>query len=294
MEIETIMRTWHSNLLVCITAFALAASATETSPCRLACDLAEEGDHAAAALEFRRLALTAEAPTSAGLAWAAAYEYVQAGIWPAADKMLNYAEDADLSLDLPVLLLRAESAASQNQPEAADFYYQAARSHRSASTELQRYAAIQSAALLIGLQQPDAARAALADAPGTHDAAQQALTKYEAGHDKKPWLGGILGIIPGLGYAYSGEYANAARSLILNSLFIFGMVNTAQHDDWGAFAVITFFEFTWYSGSIYGGIDAAHRYNHQRLQDCQSQIVGNTGYKPDRQRFPIVALQFEF
>ena len=37
----------------------------------------------------------------------------------------------------------------------------------------------------------------------------------------KAWLGGILGIIPGLGYAYSGEYSNAARSLILNSLFIF-------------------------------------------------------------------------
>ena len=37
-------------------------------------------------------------------------------------------------------------------------------------------------------------------------------------HFKKPWLGGVLGLVPGLGYVYSGEYANAARSLILNGL----------------------------------------------------------------------------
>ena len=35
--------------------------------------------------------------------------------------MLNYVEDADLSLELPVLLLRRESAAAQNQSDAADF-----------------------------------------------------------------------------------------------------------------------------------------------------------------------------
>ena len=72
-------------------------------------------------------------------------------------------------------------------------------------------------------------------------------------------FGGVLGLVPGLGYAYSGEYANAVRSLILNSLFIWGMVETADDDQWGLFALVTFGEFTWYSGSIYGGIDAAHR-----------------------------------
>ena len=65
-------------------------------------------------------------------------------------------------------------------------------------------------------------------------------------------MGGLLGLVPGLGYAYSGEHANALRCLILNGLFIFGMVHTAENDDWGAFSVISFFELTWYSGSIYG------------------------------------------
>lgn len=273
----------------------LPALATEAPPLRLACELAEEGDHAAAALEFRRLALAAERPADCGgLAWAAAYEYGRADAWPTAEKMLDCAENADPSLELPALLLRAESAAAQLQPEAADFYFQAARGNRAAPDDLRRYAARRSAALLAGMQQTDAAQAALAGAPGEHTEARQALEEYAAGRDKKPLLGGFLGIIPGLGYAYAGEYANAARSLILNGLFIFGMVNTAQHDEWGAFAVITFFEFTWYSGSIYGGLDATHRYNRQRLEACQDRIIGGAGFKPDWQRLPLVILQFEF
>ena len=71
-----------------------------------------------------------------------------------------------------------------------------------------------------------------------------------------PWVGGVLGLVPGLGYVYSGEFANGARSLILNGLFIWGMVETAEREQWAAFSVLTFFEFTWYSGSIYGGAEA--------------------------------------
>ena len=135
-----------------------------------------------------------------------------------------------------------------------------------------------------------AAREALAD----QAQAVQALDNYEAGHDKKPALGGLLGVVPGMGYAYAGEYANALRSVILNSLFIFGMVTTAEDEQWGGFAVITFFEFTWYSGSIYGGIDASHRYNQKRLDDCVRDINGEASFVPDYEPMPEVALKFVF
>ena len=75
-----------------------------------------------------------------------------------------------------------------------------------------------------------------------------------------------MGLIPGFGYFYSGEYASGLRAILLNGLFIYGMIDTADKDEWGAFAVISFFEFTWYGGSIYGGIDAAYRYNRQRVR----------------------------
>ena len=273
---------------------ALAAAAGDQT-LRLARELADEGDHAAAAVEFRRLALAAENPAGrGGFAWAAAHEYGRAGAWPATDKMLNFAENADPGLELPALLLRGQSAAAQNNPAEADFYFQAARDNPAAPDDLRRYAARHSAALLAGLRQLEAAQSALADAPGENSAGQRALAEYAGGRDKKPLWGGILGVIPGLGYAYAGEYANAARSLILNSLFIFGMVNTADHDEWGAFAVIAFFEFTWYSGSIYGGLDAVHRHNRQRLEDCQEQIIGGAACKPDWQSLPLLSLQFEF
>ena len=100
--------------------------------------------------------------------------------------------------------------------------------------------------------------------------------------------------MPGLGYAYSGEYANAARSLILNGLFMWGMAETADDDLWGAFAVLTFAEFTWYSGSIYGGIDAAHRHNERRLDGAVAEIRGERRLQPDFSAVPLVALKFEF
>jgi len=104
----------------------------------------------------------------------------------------------------------------------------------------------------------------------------------------------VLGLVPGLGYAYSGEYANAVRSLILNSLFIWGMVEAAEHEEWGIFAVVTFGEITWYSGSIYGGLDAAHRRNRRRLESALTDVRGAARPDADRAQVPLVVTGFEF
>jgi hypothetical protein len=100
----------------------------------------------------------------------------------------------------------------------------------------------------------------------------QALDEYIHASKKSPLIGGLAGLFPGGGYWYSGEIANGFRSLLMNSLFMFGMYHTAEHNQWGAFGVITFFEITWYSGSIYGGIDAAHRYNRDRMKQCIDEL----------------------
>ena len=139
-----------------------------------------------------------------------------------------------------------------------------------------------------------AARAGLQRAPDPAPPALAALEAYAQGRDKKPWLGGVLGLVPGFGYFYAGEWANGFRSVILNGLFIFGMVNTAQHDEWGAFGVISFFEVTWYTGSIYGGIDASHRYNRERLNQTVNGVNGAAAFAPDLVKLPLVSLQFSF
>ena len=141
----------------------------------------------------------------------------------------------------------------------------------------------------------ESARAVLKGLPENQAAeAVEAVHAFEQGRDKRPWLGGLLGMIPGMGYAYAGEYANAFRSALLNAVFIYGMVDTAQNGHWGGFAVITFFEITWYTGSIYGGIDASHRHNQQRLNTTVDRIHGDSAFLPVWPRLPLVELRFQF
>ncbi len=261
----------------------------------LANELSREGRHEAAAIEYRRLALRPDAPeeAAAGYFWAAGYEYGQVEDWRTADRMLDRAEAASSVWEDQTLLLRGETARSAQRVSTARFYYEtlAERDERGGEGD---YAALRLAALALREARYDDAIEWARAAPGRTDERVAAIEAYRAGSDKSPALGGLLGMVPGLGYAYAGEYANALRSLILNGIFIWGMVATAEEEQWGGFAVITFFEFTWYSGSIYGGIDAGHRYNRNRLREAEAGILQGASYEPDRDLLPTVKLQFRF
>ncbi len=274
---------------------------------QLAFELAREGNHDAAAIEYRRLALMEkDAKRRAGYYWAAAHEYSRLKNYQLVSKMLDRAEDNSLKLSTESLLLRAESALADNALEEAKFYLQSIINSRSADPpapgggtrwpagSAKALASRRLARALVFERDVVAAREALLASPHDNSGALEAIDTYSRGRDKTPRLGGMLGMIPGLGYAYSGEYANALRSLILNGLFIYGMVDTANRELWGAFAVITFFELTWYTGSIYGGVDAAHRYNLDRLNSCLTSIDGNSGFSADLKHIPFVSLTFEF
>ena len=272
-----------------------AASAWGEGPARLALDLSAEGRHEAAAIEFRRLALADPVATNAvGWFWLAAHEYAQEGAWEQSNRMLDRAEDAaPLALPIPVAWRRAENALGERDWTSAAFHFDSLRLKADAD-DLREFAARGAAAARLREKNLADARQALAVAPGDVAAARQALDRYATGRDKRPWLGGVLGLVPGLGYVYSGEYANAARSLILNSLFLWGMVETATDDQWGVFAVLTFAEFTWYSGSIYGGIDAAHRFNQRRLDGAVTHVRGETRLLPDPMQIPVIWLTFDY
>ncbi len=261
----------------------------------MARDLAGEGRHAAAAVEYRRLALAdPEAARAAGWFWLAAQEYAQDQEWEPSNRMLDRAEDAAPgALPAPVAWRRAENALAERDWTSAAFHFESLRLKADAD-DLREFAARGAAAARLREKDYSGARAALVAAPGDVAAARTAIDRYAARRDKRPWLGGVLGLVPGLGYVYSGEYANAARSLILNSLFIWGMVETAEDDEWGVFAVLTFAEFTWYSGSIYGGIDSAHRFNRRRLDTAADAVRGDRSLAPDPAQVPLVVLRFEY
>ena len=220
-------------LLLVFTAPA-ALQAAEATPPSLAVSLAKADDHAGAALEFRRQALDSQDSASkAAFYWSAAREYHEAGQYEVADKMVDAAENEDPDLLAPTLLLRGEnSAAIRDWPSSAFFFRNLLSTP--GDTNRTRYAARSLAVAELRRRQPDAARQALLGTGSDESTPLSALDRYSQGRDKRPWLGGLLGMIPGLGYAYAGEFANAGRSLILNSLFIFGMVNTADNENWGA------------------------------------------------------------
>jgi len=290
---------WNSRRSVagaCLTGLILAsllgaarADEVREATRRLASELAAEGRHQAAAIEYRRLALREDdAVRQAGYYWAAAYEYWRDGEYKLTSRMLDRVEAASQSILPQALLLRAETALAAGLIEEAEFYLKGLESEfcdETARSLIKRRKAT------IDLRQgkPQEALEMLGNDP----TAARAIENYAAGTDKSPLVSGVLGIIPGLGFAYCGEYDNALRSLLLNALFIYAMADTASDEQWGAFAAVSFFELTWYTGSIYGAIDAAHRYNRRRLEDCLEVIDSNYYLLPDLKQIPILVLKFK-
>ncbi|OGV66313.1 MAG: hypothetical protein A2283_01335 [Lentisphaerae bacterium RIFOXYA12_FULL_48_11] len=272
---------------------------------QLAKELATEGKHESAAVEYRRLATMEEQKEArSGYYWAAAHQYLRAGKPKLVEKMLDRSEDNSSAISTEVMLLRAQAAIVESKWNDAEFYLKSIidpqTNYTEISTKSKTTAKIRTAAsknlahVFIAERKYDEAEQVLIKAPLPCPEAIGAVNNYRKGHDRRPMIGGLLGLIPGLGYAYSGEYANAARSLILNGLFIYALIDTADDEQWGAFAAVSFFELTWYTGSVYGGIDAAHRFNENRKAECYKIIEKETHFSPDTGKLPLITLNFDF
>lgn len=265
------------------------------SPVReLALRLAADGDHAGAAIEFRRLSLAVDLPAErSAYLWAAASEHRAAGERDLATAALDEADRQTANPDWCIPALRADMAGRDRNPAEAAFHWRSAMKSAPGLDE-RTWTARRLAGALVRDGDLAAAGEALRESGRNEDAALAAIARYRTGSDRRPLVGGLLGLVPGLGYAYSGEYASAGRSLILNGLFIWAMTYSAREDQWGAFAVASFFEATWYSGSIYGGVDAAHRYNERRREDCASGVERDHAWAPVYPALPVMSLRLTF
>jgi hypothetical protein len=281
-------------VICCSLVTSTPALADESAATRkLAIVLSSENNHTASAIEWRRLAMKDDNPDrSAGYYWASAYEYWQANDNALTAKMIDRSEAESRNLATQAILLRATSSLDSEDLDSSQFYFNSLL--RNEDPDTKSFASLKLAETMLLKRDTAAAEKVLTQANQNHADALISVKEYKEGRDKSPRLGGLLGMIPGLGYAYSGEYANAFRSLILNGIFIYGMADTASDEEWGAFTAITFFELTWYTGSIYGGVDSAHRYNHDRLQNCIEGVRGNSGFSPDLSQIPAISLKFRF
>jgi tetratricopeptide (TPR) repeat protein len=279
---------------------AVAAGAEQQQPDqaasrRLAVELIAEKRHEPAAIEFRRMALlaAAEPRDAAACYWAAAYEYLQARDYMMTGRMLDLAESISYADGDRMMLLRGEAAIAGGRHDEAAYYMEGLLAGNG-TPEQKSYASFRLARALVAQRQTDKALATLAAAGRPAEKEAKAVSTYAKGRDRRPWVGGLLGTIPGLGHFYSGQYSSGFRALLINALFIYGMVETADAEAWGGFAVITFFEITWYSGSIYGGVDAAHRFNRNRMEECLRTIDEGASMRPDLSAVPAITLKYEF
>lgn len=289
--------TMRSILIVALLLAIPAASlmAETSAGLALADDLAKDSKHAGAALEYRRLAMDVPDPAARGaLFWMAAYEYLKAKRYTQAERMLSQAESAAPALETEVYLLHSEHNRARRRLSEAAFYLENLADPAQPES-IRTIASKRLAAVRVQMADYDGAREALRISP-TSDLTTglEAIHTYQAGKDKSHVVGGLLGLIPGLGYAYSGEYANAARSLLLNALCIWGLVEFIEEEQWGGVAIVGFAGVTFYSGSIYGGADAAVRYNERRMQECMEAIEGDVDVKPDRAALPVLTLKYTF
>ena len=261
---------------------------------QLARELDVLGDWSGSATEFRRLALGSENKQEQGAyLWWAAWQTRRAGDRAEADHLAERAEKADPTLAVPALLLRGQTALDDRRWAEAAFYFGTV-SRSNGPDEAKRLALWRLTEA--SLQEGDltAVREALKAGGPNMEKAAATWANYETGRDKSPRLGGWLGAVPGMGYMYAGEWANGFRSLLLNGLFLYGMIHTEEKEQWGALSVITFFEITWYSGSIYGGIDAAHRFNRRRLEACVEVFREGALLEPDADTLPGLSLRYRF
>lgn len=273
---------------------ACAGDAAPSAVRELALRLAADGDHAGAAIEFRRLSLAVEPPEQrSAYLWAAASELCAAGEGALATAALDEADRQTARPHWCIPALRADIAGRNRDPAEAAFHWRSALKSAPGLDE-RTWTARRLAGALVRDGDPLAAGEALRESGRNEDAAMSALVRYRTGRDRRPLVGGLLGLVPGLGYAYSGEYASAGRSLILNGLFIWAMTYSAREEQWGAFAVAGFFEATWYSGSIYGGVDAAHRFNERRREDCAAIVERDASWAPVYPTLPVMSLRLAF
>jgi hypothetical protein len=100
---------------------------------------------------------------------------------------------------------------------------------------------------------------------------------------KKPWLAGVLGLVPGAGYLYSGEIATGIFAFLLiaaDPILTYFAFRT-HNEVIGYFTGVVGGLF--YVGSIAGGYFAAQRCNVQRFETSRGYMADAMGLDRDRQ-----------
>lgn len=93
---------------------------------------------------------------------------------------------------------------------------------------------------------------------------------------KDPNLAGFLSIIPGGGYLYCERYQDALIAFLLNGGLILAAYESFDKGHGALGGLLTFVEFGFYAGNIYGAVTSAHKFNRQETGRFIYKLKKNT------------------
>ncbi len=126
----------------------------------------------------------------------------------------------------------------------------------------------------------------------------QGLDRIQEVPQKSPGMAGVLAaVLPGAGHLYCERYRDAAIAFLLNGAFIWGIVESFEHDNYVVGGILTFFELGWYSGNIYSAVSSAHKYNQKRMQEYLNFLEKGSDLSIGisfQGKTPMLSLRYDF
>jgi tetratricopeptide (TPR) repeat protein len=101
---------------------------------------------------------------------------------------------------------------------------------------------------------------------------QQALARSDSIPFKHPTTAGFLSIVPGGGQLYCNRYQDALTAFLINAGLIWAAWEAFDDEQYALGSVITFVEFGFYAGNIYGAVSGAHKYNRDRVTEFRERL----------------------
>ena len=102
------------------------------------------------------------------------------------------------------------------------------------------------------------------------------LDKEKSIPKKNPHLAGFLSVIPGAGYRYCERYQDALVTFLVNGGLMYAAYESFDDGNNALGAVISFVEFGFYAGNIYGAVSGAHKYNRNTTRHFIEKLKNNT------------------
>jgi tetratricopeptide (TPR) repeat protein len=124
----------------------------------------------------------------------------------------------------------------------------------------------------------------------------QGLDRIKEIPRKSPETAGILAaILPGAGHLYCERYRDAAIAFLLNGAFLWGIVESFDHQNYAVGGILTFFELGWYGGNIYSAVASAQKYNRKKEQEYLDSLEKGISLSISMQgRTPVLAFRYVF